>query len=804
MLAKYKKFLPYAFLLGMLLLFCREIFTKGYILGGFDFEVGFLYPWKNMEWPNADIANAALHFKNHLVSDSVGVILPIKLYVVDAIKQGTLPFWNPYVLNGTSLIGNIQAAVLYPLNFLYFITSYPIAYNLYTLAQIVLAYIFMCLFLQKIGFRKIISVFGAVSFSFSAYIIVWLTLATIGHAYIWIPFVLWCFEEFQENKKNRFFIGIILGLTLSSFAGHIQTTLFVYLTYSLWVLCDVMFSKKYKTLQIFFLSLIFSFGLSAIALLPAYEAYMQSVRGSVTPVSFYRSEALAFTSYIQAIFPDFFGHPVTRNWWGKINYAESAIYFGTIPFLLFLYGLVNFQKKNRIYVSAFVITLTAFILSTENPISYVLYLLKIPIISSSTFARFSSIYIFGALILSCFGLTTLLQDLQAKNYKKNLHFFGATITILGIYWLLIITHMVPTLFKENISIILRNSILPSGFIVALTMTIFAGHVIYKQHKERKLQPQLLMGIAILLLTSIELLRFGNKYTPFSPQEFFYPEHPVIKELHKITSNDGLRYFDYLPTNANVRFQIPAAGGNDPLYNQYVGELAMQGNILGSVPTDRGSMQFPDGPNKQKILNLFSVAYYPDRENNFRNSWVDKNSGKQELFDENFELVWEENLYQIYKYRNALPRAYLVYDVIREDEKDKIFKGVTSDEFIASRSAYISFAGEGQQASGSGKVTNKKISPQEMDFSVTSDGKALLVLTDTYYPGWKALINGKEVEILRTNWGFRGVYVPKGASEIRFTYNPNSIRYGALLSIISIALLALYSLLKTRKTLTKPF
>jgi uncharacterized membrane protein YfhO len=212
------------------------------------------------------------------------------------------------------------------------------------------------------------------------------------------------------------------------------------------------------------------------------------------------------------------------------------------------------------------------------------------------------------------------------------------------------------------------------------------------------------------------------------------------------------------------------------------------------------MQFPDGPHKQRLLNLFSAAYFPDRENNFRNSWVEKNGGKQELFDAEFTLVWEKNLYQIYKNKNALPRGYVVHKVIREDKKEAIFKGLTSDDFVATQEAYISFSGENMTEKGTATVLQKKLDPQELIFSVTTDQPGLFVLTDTYFPGWMATVNGEKVDILRTNWAFRGINIPKGTSEIKFIYDSHAVRYGALISLASLAMLGMYSAYLKRKHL----
>jgi uncharacterized membrane protein YfhO len=49
-------------------------------------------------------------------------------------------------------------------------------------------------------------------------------------------------------------------------------------------------------------------------------------------------------------------------------------------------------------------------------------------------------------------------------------------------------------------------------------------------------------------------------------------------------------------------------------------------------------------------------------------------------------------------------------------------------------------------------------------------KGLLVLTDNYYPGWKATIDGKNSEILRADYSFRGLVVTPGKHIIEFTFH----------------------------------
>jgi len=58
---------------------------------------------------------------------------------------------------------------------------------------------------------------------------------------------------------------------------------------------------------------------------------------------------------------------------------------------------------------------------------------------------------------------------------------------------------------------------------------------------------------------------------------------------------------------------------------------------------------------------------------------------------------------------------------------------------------------------------------------------LLVLTDTYYPGWRAFVDGREEHIVSADYLFRGVPLAAGKHSVEFVYAPDSFRIGLLLS-----------------------
>jgi len=66
----------------------------------------------------------------------------------------------------------------------------------------------------------------------------------------------------------------------------------------------------------------------------------------------------------------------------------------------------------------------------------------------------------------------------------------------------------------------------------------------------------------------------------------------------------------------------------------------------------------------------------------------------------------------------------------------------------------------------------------------------VVLSDNYYPGWKAYVDGEETQIYRTNYTFRSIFLPKGMHSIIFKYQPESLKIGIAISVGSLILLTL--------------
>jgi hypothetical protein len=103
----------------------------------------------------------------------------------------------------------------------------------------------------------------------------------------------------------------------------------------------------------------------------------------------------------------------------------------------------------------------------------------------------------------------------------------------------------------------------------------------------------------------------------------------------------------------------------------------------------------------------------------------------------------------------------------------------------------------------GQVRFVQYAPEEVELDVEARAPAVLVLSDAYYGGWSASVDGQPAPILPANVAVRGVRVPEGNHRVRFTYRTPGQGLGALISLGTLGLLGLAMLVERRKRPPRP-
>jgi hypothetical protein len=129
-------------LLGLIFLWVGRAFLPGKVLLPLDIVTNLWPPWQQ--------PGTAVTVHNPLITDIVDYIYPVKAFVAEQVKEGTLPLWNPYVLGGYPLTYNTQAGLWYPLSLLYYLLPPVTAVDLTISLQLLLGGLFMFAYLRAL------------------------------------------------------------------------------------------------------------------------------------------------------------------------------------------------------------------------------------------------------------------------------------------------------------------------------------------------------------------------------------------------------------------------------------------------------------------------------------------------------------------------------------------------------------------------------------------------------------------------------------------------------------------------------
>jgi hypothetical protein len=143
----------------------------------------------------------------------------------------------------------------------------------------------------------------------------------------------------------------------------------------------------------------------------------------------------------------------------------------------------------------------------------------------------------------------------------------------------------------------------------------------------------------------------------------------------------------------------------------------------------------------------------------------------------------------YFYRNHdfLPRAYLVTDVLPVADDAIALRMLTSDEFAPERSVMLAAVPPHYRPSQgtAGTVEIVRYTTTEAEMEVHASRDAILVFSDSYYPGWIGEIDGSPTTIYRANITQRAVVVPAGEHRVSFRFRPTSVVAGFSVSSASL-------------------
>ncbi len=771
----YKKDLPYILLLLFLVIvfFRKAIFSKGVILSNFSCDINLFF-------------------------------FDCRYYGFRMLAKGIVPLWNPYNFGGTPFIAGIQSAVFYPLNFIFLIFPTSLAINYSIILHIFLSGLFFYCFIQYLGVERFSALISSVIFMFSASQVcrIYAGHLTIICAIAWLPLALLFLEKCIRGKSIFYALltGVVLALQI--LAGHAQ-----YFFYSLiavflfFIFRTVIIFQRNKNLKevvrlsaLFLLLIIVGLSLSAVQTLPSFEFLEHSLRKEVS-YQFCSQFSFPPENLITFLIPNFFGNTF-RNYWGRWYPWEVCAYLGIFPLILSIIAL-RF-KRNKFTLFFLGLAFLSLILSfgKYTPLFKILYNFMPGFNRFRGPTKFIFLTTFSLAVLSGFGSNFLFTQIRDKQ-KRGLLKLSWVLVVLAISILtaVIITLMAKdnlifwkNLLGRNFSLgsrywpllnledpdILRNTFLISfkGTIKFAALLITSTILILLWAKNRiKLS---IFKTLVLTLIIVDLGIFGAQWiVTFDAQQRDWKED-VVKFLKK---DQGL-YRVITPDSAQglnlgMVYRVANIGGYDVnilrRYQEFI-------NFSQGYPLNYPNLHM-EIKKYSPLLNLLNLKYVI-----LHSKMLAGHSG--------FELVFSDDQINIYQNRDCLPRAFIVHKAKVIKGRENIFRALGSKNFNPRE--YVILEKEIKLETGNRPLSIKEPTPQIIKYSpnevivktkLLQDG--FLLLSDTYYPGWKAFIDSRETEIYRADYILRAVYLTKGKHTVHFVYQPLSFKIGGFITLVSL-------------------
>ncbi len=535
--------------------------------------------------------------------------------------------------------------------------------------------------------------------------------------------------------------------------------------------------------------LIVPFFVAAVQLLPLYEFVGLSFRIPYTLAQL--SEKLnSPLNAITLLVPDFFGNPATGNYFAKGSILENAAFLGVWPLI--------FAKKSA-FVKFFLISSVLIFISTLAifPILQI-QSIGIPFLSTGVPARILCIFTFCIAVLAALGI----NELEKSEKRETL------IKVLVLFLILFVILFASTYEIHNLNSLVsrKNIILPFVvFIlgsVGLLLISFISKLKFK--KELLKSVSLLPFVFILLLTTFELFYYFRKFNSFVPASYIYPPNPVVTKLAEISGID--RSWGYGSAAIDPNLQIMQGSftpeGYDALYIKRYGQFingSKNGKLEDNIEHTQALVAGGSGPsdlknnqNRQRALNLLGVKYVLNKKSD---------SAIDSAFDQKmYKLIWNDSQFQIYQNLQVLPRisAFGSYE-IENNPKSEIEK-IYSKDFDYKNMLVLEkpVPADFNIQKGNAEISSIKYSPTKISFNTKTDSDSLIFVSDNFYPGWKAMVDGKNVPIFVADYSFRTVPVHAGSHDVIMYFSSDSFSLGLKVSVFSLLLLSAFGLLIIKK------
>jgi Bacterial membrane protein YfhO len=760
------------FIIVVYIVLCRGVFWGGSVMSSGDLSAAF-FPWQT--------------------------------YGTEAVKAGYLPELFPRSFCGYFFIGNVQTQFFHP-TFLLSLVLGPLSALCASMClHLLLTTIGTYVYFNYLTKSVVASLFGALAFCPAGFFIY---RASVGHTTVLfslapLPWVLYCAELLLDGKRAWPFVGLVLGMSLSLLGGHPQFTLYILIALA-WVVL-YRFSREPERLRAWSRGTGWIAGAGIVfllvtcaQLLPTYEViqnlgdrdpdsvYRFCVKDSVTPLTLLtllHSNAVGLRTDL-----------VSGNefWASHSGWHEINMFIGVTTLCVMLGFMCYINKRRRRWLLAMLFIILILAMGNHTPIYGFLYKYFPPVRLFRGASRIQCMLQFFMAMTAALGLAGALRRKEDKR-----KWVVITMTAFIGSWLLLLAFMVLS-YEETIQLMARGAN-RAYRLCSMDIPYDLGNYTawngYLQKFYEDMLSRLLLhwGLALLVVLPLILavvevrskriatwcacalcalcvvesgVLFYRNIDIISRPEFmqrYFHTTPVIEHMKKqeghfrFIADDSLyaldvrrRFMNYFPNRIGMHGLRNARGYERLLNYRYTHYFNM---MMEREPDAYLGMIFK--------LPSFSSLSVPMMERLNIRYFLSKETLSDPVLKEDFS----NNSVKVYRFNNNLGPAYFC-------KQECLVAGATA-----------------ATPKAPGSVNYREINPEDMMVEVEANEDCVLTFSQICFPGWRAWLDSKPVEVEEAFGTFVAVRVPAGKHKVRLEYRSGRIRAGMALSVSGLLLCA---------------
>ncbi len=655
-------------------------------------------------------------------------------------------------------------------------------YKVVTIWIVILTFcagLFMFLYMRTMGLKKSSAMIIGVAYMFAP-MFMSLTYALhyskMGVMAI-LPLIFLNIEKGMREGKFRYFLYLGGCIALAVGTAHLQFVYFSILGSGLYFVFKLILGIKNKEkfnlilrkIILYGFALIMGLGLSARYWLPQYFHTSNVSKRAYTVVEGRTEEGVgietgsSWSLHPEEIFsfllPEFGNYK--EFYWGRNGFKINAEYFGSIILLLSVISLIFLKKNiNILFFLVLFVFSVLFSLGSHTPVHKICYYILPGMKRLRGPGMIAILSCFSAMVMAGISLEYLINKAKegGKIYKNAYIILGVAGLISFLFialpqgmlsiWKNIFYSDIPQQKLDVMNLNVPNITEGSVILLINIFVLFTCLYLYQRKK---------IGGGVLALILIPMIIIDT----WRIDKNFLGTIPVTRARQEIQQKYDA--YEFIKQNDKTVFRVfPDHAAQMDIFNRFRYEgISMVTGFLD-----------------------FTLWRYDNFLKNFNLNSLNLSNAKyivsvRDFPQDYFELVYLKDNVRVYLNKNALPLYYVRKNWVLERDENKVLSMITGGSVDLLRRAIIEkeppseYQGKISEDSDEVVFLNEDMyysgKLDEYNFKVNSSSPGLLIVSDNYHPNWNCYIDGKEAEVYRANYLWKGVFFPAGTHEISFKF-----------------------------------